>query len=97
VNGLLVIVALMLVGFGTFIDIPFLILLSKNYFGSLSALVGASTSFVSCCGFFSAFLGSIYGLVVYAMMLFLIFVVEVVAIVFFYSSESQTKSILHSF
>jgi len=97
VNGLLVIVGLMLVGLGTFVNIPSLILFSKNYFGSLSAWVGASTSFVSCCGFFSAFLGSAYGLVVYAMMLLLILFVEAVAVVFFYSFKSQTKYILRSF
>lgn len=95
-NGLFIAGGLALVGFGTFINNPSLILLSKNYLGSLSVNVGAVTSFISCCGFLSALFGKVWGLVIYLMMLFFVIATEATAVIIFFSSESQMRSILQT-
>jgi len=95
-NGLFIIAGLALVGFGTFINIPAFIVLSKNYLGSISVNVGAATTFLSCCGFLSAVFGKIYGLVIYLIMLFFVLAAEAAAVTIFFSSESQTRTILHT-
>jgi len=79
VNGLFVLAGVILIGFGTFANISSL--LGKNYTGSLSVYSGAITSFVSGSGLFSSFFGSIYGLVFYNLMLFLIFAAQAVAVI----------------
>jgi len=93
-NGLFIAAGLMLVGLGTFINIPSFMLLSKNYMGMISVWVGAITSFLSSFGFLSAFFGRIYGLVVYLLMLFLVLTSQAAALIFFFTSESQTRTIL---
>merc|ERR1719285_813371 len=88
-NGLFIIAGLALIGFGTLINIPALIVLSKNYMGSLSVHVGAVIAFLSCCGFLSAVFGKIYGLVIYLMMFFLVLAAEAAAVIFYFTNESQ--------
>jgi len=94
VNGLFVVAGLLLIGFGTCINIPALV--SKDYFGSLSIYAGAVTTFVSGSGFFSSFFDSIYGVVAYILSLLLIFSVQAVVTTWFYVNESQLRSILRS-
>jgi len=94
VNGLFVVAGLLLIGFGTYINIRGL--LGKDYFGSLSIYAGAITTLVSGGGFFSSFFDSIYGMVTYILMLLLIFSAQAVAATWFYVNESQLQSILRS-